>query len=79
MTEAKIVAENDGRITSAKTATTVAGTEFLDDSMSAKDLAYVLEHLDFRSGGICTLRVDRGVAKFLIDAVRARCGPHLTA
>ena len=37
MTEAKTTAEDNGRMTNAKTAMTVAETDFLDDSMSAKD------------------------------------------
>jgi hypothetical protein len=45
--------------------------EFLDENMTRRDLVYVLEHLRFRDrDALSTLKVDRGVANFLIHALR---------
>ena len=46
--------------------------EILDGNCSASDLAFALEHLRFARNGLCTLRLDRDVARFLVDALR----PH---
>jgi hypothetical protein len=44
--------------------------EVLDQDMSRADLAYVLEHLQFGRNDIATVRLDKEVARYLVDALR---------
>jgi hypothetical protein len=45
--------------------------EILDDGMTADDLVFALQHVNFHQGR-CTLRLDRGVRDFLIEALRSK-------
>ena len=50
--------------------------EVLDGALTTADLAFALEHLHFTRNGLCTLRLYRDVARYLIHALRphaARC------
>jgi hypothetical protein len=64
--------------TMTDTDTETAAIEYLDGKMRPGDLVEVLAHLRFRrSSSLQTIKNDRDVAKFLIDAVRARAGTAL--
>jgi hypothetical protein len=43
----------------------------MDEEMAPADLIFVLEHLEFR-GSRAVVKLDRGVARFLIDALNSR-------
>jgi hypothetical protein len=47
--------------------------DILDQDMRPGDLVFVLENLHFQgSDRLGTLKVDRGVARYLIDAIKCR-------
>ena len=45
--------------------------DVMDEEMVPSDLVFVLEHLEFR-GSRAVVKLDRGVARFLIDALNSR-------
>ncbi len=54
-------------------ATRHVSAELTDDDMTVADLIDVLEHLPFGPRGApCTVRIDRGVATFLVRLLRER-------
>jgi hypothetical protein len=44
--------------------------EVLDGSMNRADLAFALQDLHFGRGGLCTLKLDRDVARFLVGLIK---------
>jgi hypothetical protein len=44
--------------------------ETLDEDMTAADLAFALEHLQFGKNGLAPLKLDREVARYLVSALR---------
>jgi hypothetical protein len=58
---------------------TVAATILADTCPTslthASDIAFALENLSYRNNGFATIRIDREVSAFLIDALRRNHGP----
>ena len=46
--------------------------DVLDESMTRADLMFMLENLHFGQGELGTLKIDREVRDYLLDALRAR-------
>jgi len=46
--------------------------EILDGDMKCADLTFALQHLCFGRNNLCTVKIDRDVARYLIHALR----PH---
>jgi hypothetical protein len=44
--------------------------EILDADMTRADLAFALRHLNFSRKGFAPLKIDREVARFLVNALR---------
>jgi len=58
----------------ARIASADGDVDFLDETMSSADLEFVLAHLCFAERGMSTIKLDRGVTRFLMDSLRARRG-----